>query len=77
MEQPPRLPRGIFFEATRNRYRVRLYYGSCVIWRSYHDNVTAALAALQQARAHRRSHVRRRPPPTPPLPPQTVLDLLS
>jgi hypothetical protein len=77
MESEIRLPRGVFFEEDRNRYRVRLYFRQNVIWRSYHDNPAAALEALKSAREYRRSHARTCPRPKPPTLPQTVLDLLK
>ena len=43
------LPRGIYFEQERSRYRVRLYRRSHVVWRSYHFHLDDALEALSSA----------------------------
>lgn len=45
----PELPRGIWYEPDRNRYRVRLYRRSQVVWRSYHFHIEEALEALSSA----------------------------
>lgn len=47
------LPKGIWFEAKRQRYRVRVYRRSRVIHRSYHKSLDEAKAALREARKHR------------------------
>lgn len=77
MELGLRLPRGVFFEESRSRYRVRLYFRQNVIWRTYHDDPAAAIVALKQARAYRRSYARQQPRPQPIVLPQTALDLLK
>jgi hypothetical protein len=43
------LPRGIYFEEERCRYRVRLYRRSHVVWRTYHFHLEDALEALSSA----------------------------
>ena len=47
------LPTGIWFEAKRNRYRVRVYKYSKVTHRSYHRELPTALLALEAALEHR------------------------
>ncbi len=47
------LPKGIYFEADRNRFRVRLYLRQRVIHRSYHRDLRDALEALRRAKARR------------------------
>ena len=47
MSEP--LPKGIYFEVERGRYRVRLYRRSNVIWRTYHFTLEEALEALSAA----------------------------
>lgn len=51
MSRIDRLPRGIYYEARRQRYRVRIYKNNQVVYRSYHTLLEDALAALSQARA--------------------------
>lgn len=43
------LPKGIYFEKQRNRYRVRLYKYRHVVWRSYHNTLHEALNAWAKA----------------------------
>lgn len=59
---PWRLPRGIYFERARGRYRVRLYRRSKAVYLSYHPTLEEAVAALAQARA---AIKRMGPDPTP------------
>ena len=47
------LPRGIYYEAARKRYRVRVYKFSKVTHRSYHRDLPTALLALEAALEHR------------------------
>lgn len=49
------LPRGIWYEEARKRYRVRVYRKNRVIHRSYHQDLDAARRALQQAKQLRAS----------------------
>lgn len=44
------LPPGVFFEPSRQRYRVRLYRQEVVVWRTYHKTLDEALEALSLAR---------------------------
>jgi hypothetical protein len=37
------MPRGLFFDPKRDRYRVRLYRGHAVVHLSYHKNLDDAL----------------------------------
>ena len=76
-EMPDKLPRGIFYEPHRNRYRVRLYYCQQVVWRSYHDELASALAELHKAHDHRRRFVRQLVNRPKKEPPRTLKDLLS
>lgn len=48
-----RFRKGIFYEAKRKRYRVRVYKYSRVTHRSYHKTLEAAEAALASALHHR------------------------
>ena len=48
-----RFRKGIFYEAKRKRYRVRVYKFSRVTHRSYHKTLEAAEAALAVALQHR------------------------
>lgn len=45
------IPQGLWFEAGRRRWRVRLYKDNRVIHLSYHRTEAAALAALIEAQA--------------------------
>lgn len=45
-----RLPKGIYYEESRGRYRVRLYKRSKAVYLSYHPTLEEAVAALTQAR---------------------------
>jgi hypothetical protein len=45
-----RLPRGIYYEESRGRYRVRLYKRSRAVYLSYHTTLEEATVALAQAR---------------------------
>lgn len=47
------LPKGIYFEADRNRFRVRLYLQQQVVHRSYHRDLRDAIDALRRARDER------------------------
>lgn len=49
------LPRGIWFEEGRGRYRVRIYHRQQIIWRSYHFTLDDALDAHQHALELQRS----------------------
>jgi hypothetical protein len=75
--QGRRVPRGIFFEESRNRYRVRLYYCQQVVWRSYHPDLSEAEETLAVAKNYRRELVRERAKQPPPEPPKTITDLLK
>lgn len=44
------LPKGVFFENARRRYRVRLYKYGRVFWRSYHHTLHGAMEALGAAK---------------------------
>ena len=43
-----KLPRGIYHERRRGRYRVRLYYNQRVLWRTYHSSPAEAIDALHR-----------------------------
>lgn len=45
------LPPGVWYEAARSRYRVRLYAHDTCIWLSYHSTVDEAVSAWRQAKA--------------------------
>lgn len=47
------LPAGIWYEPPRRRFRVRIYAGTQVFHRSYHDTLADAIAALDRATAER------------------------
>ena len=81
--QSPRLvrgkmhvPRGIYYEEGRNRYRVRLYYNQKIIWRTYHQTIEAAVAALDDAKTYRRGLVRALAKQAPPTLPTLLTDLM-
>lgn len=46
-------PRGLWYEAPRKRWRVRLYKRGRLYHLSYHTTYKDALAALQAARRHK------------------------
>ena len=46
------IPRGIWFEEKRKRYRVRLYLGPIVIYRSYHKDLATAIEAYTLAKLY-------------------------
>jgi len=47
------LPRGIYYEPSRERYRVRIYKHNTVIHCSYHKALDDAILALDKAQAER------------------------
>lgn len=49
------LPRGIWFEKSRGRYRVRIYHRQQIVWRSYHFSLEEALDAHGRALKMQRS----------------------
>jgi len=52
MNQPSDvLPPGLWYDAKRHRYRVRVYRRARIIHLSYHHDLEAALHALDRARA--------------------------
>ena len=44
------VPKGVWFEANRNRWRVKLFCEGQLFHRSYHRSYSNALAAWQQAK---------------------------
>lgn len=70
------LPRGIYYERQRRRYRVRLYYCQTVFWRTYHTNLEGALRGLSIARRARLQYVRNLSSQPPKQLPMSVEDLL-
>ena len=75
MNEP--LPRGIFYERERKRFRVRLYRRSHVVWRSYHFQLDEALKALSSALEVQSAWTPTIEPPVIKLVPQTVMDLFK
>lgn len=71
------LPRGIWFEPERQRYRVRMYRRSQVVWLSYHFTLEEALNAHVQACAFQQAWRPTTPIVRPPQFPQTVFDLFT
>jgi hypothetical protein len=67
------LPKGIYHEAKKNRFRVRLYVKQTVIWRSYHETLEEAQAILKQA-LHAQNEYKRNPPNKKPI--RTIPDLV-
>ena len=57
--QTNELPQGVWFEAERNRYRVRLYKHKRVGFRAYFPTLEQALAAYEQ----KRHELDNQPPP--------------
>jgi hypothetical protein len=45
------LPPGVWYEAARSRYRVRLYAHDTCIWLSYHGTADEAITAWRSAKA--------------------------
>lgn len=56
-----KLPRGIFYDTKRKRYRVRIHIKSKVVYLSYHKTPEDALKAYHEARA-KRKELRALPP---------------
>jgi hypothetical protein len=48
METLSRLPRGLWYEAPKRRYRVRRYHNKVVYLKGYYRTLEAALAALEE-----------------------------
>ena len=46
---PPPLPPGVWYEKQRERYRVRLYIKSKVVFRGYYRTREAAIRAYEEA----------------------------
>jgi len=57
----PKLPRGVYYEARRKRYRVRLYKGNRVVHRSYHKTAEDAVQTWTKARGTQQTVVVPRP----------------
>lgn len=47
------LPRGVFYDPNRKRYRVRISYDHQVIHLSYHKNLESALTIFQKVKAEK------------------------
>lgn len=47
------LPKGIYYERSRSRYRVRVYKFGNVVHCSYHRDIDLAVDALHDAKAER------------------------
>lgn len=45
------LPRGVWYDAPRKRFRVRLYRGTAVVYLNYHKTAEGALEDYERARA--------------------------
>lgn len=54
----PKLPRGLFYEAQRDRYRVRLYYRREILWHTYHSERAEAFQTLADAQKFRLEQAR-------------------
>lgn len=65
MQKPPQ---GIWFEERRKRYRVRLYVGPIVVYRSYHKDLKTAMEAYALAKLRQASTI---------IPEQTIDESLS
>lgn len=48
MENLSRLPRGLWYEAPKRRYRVRRYHNKVVYLKGYYRTLEAAMAALNE-----------------------------
>jgi hypothetical protein len=59
-ESPKILPKGIFFEAARQRWRVRVYKQGLVIYLSYHKTLEDALTGWYIAKTRQRFAIRRK-----------------
>lgn len=71
------LPRGIWFEPERHRFRVRLYRRSHVIWLTYHTSLDEAIETLNSALEAQSAWQPIVEQKKPPLVPQTILDLFK
>ena len=47
------MPKGLFFDPKRDRYRVRLYQGHTVVHLSYHKTIEDALTEYQRVSENR------------------------
>ena len=47
---PNRLPRGVWYDAERERYRCRVYRDNSVIHLSYHDSAPEAIDTLTRVK---------------------------
>ena len=70
------LPRGIWYEESRRRYRVRLYHRQQVIWLTYHVTLDDALSARDQALAFQNTWRPTTPVVRVPYP-QKIMDLFA
>lgn len=70
------MPRGIYFERGRRRWRVRLFYQQQLVWRSYHYSESEAKRALAQANEYRLKLVKSGKLKTLEVPPRRIEDLL-
>lgn len=68
------LPKGIYYETARRRYRVRLYQCRAVVWHTYHTTLDEAQSALPLAQAAQRAYVKKIRDDAPPA---TVLDAIK
>lgn len=51
------LPKGVFYDPERKRYRVRTYRHSKVVWCTYHHDYEAAIAAHDHATRARQNEI--------------------
>ena len=51
------LPKGVFYDASRKRYRVRVYRHSEPVWCSYHHDYTSAMQAYGLAQEARKDRI--------------------
>lgn len=51
------LPKGVFYDPDRRRYRVRTYRHSRVVWCTYHRDYEAAIAAHDHAVRARQNEI--------------------
>lgn len=46
------LPKGVYYEKNRKRYRIRLHYKQKIVWLTYHKRKHEALQTINIAKAH-------------------------
>lgn len=71
------MKKGIYFEKTRQRYRVRIYKYGRMVHRSYHVTLSEAETALNEAEAERQTIQKPKRKKDKPLTTQNMLKQLN